>query len=108
MRYLVHIESIDSGENMAPRQVAALLEDIVIPTMKVLVEWEKMGKATGGILSGRRGAAFVIDAASNEELSDLLRGLPVWGFSEVEITPLDSAEHRIEAETATAQILKTM
>jgi muconolactone delta-isomerase len=108
MRYLVQIESIDSGENMPPRQVAALLEDIVIPTMKVLVEWEKMSKAKGGILSGRRGAAFVIDAASNEELSDLLRGLPVWGFSEVEITPLDSAEHRIQAETQAAQMMKNM
>jgi muconolactone delta-isomerase len=108
MRYLVHVESIDAGEQMPPRQVAALIEEVIIPTMKVLVEWEKMGKARGGILSGRRGAAFVIDAASNEELSDLLRALPVWGFSEVDITPLDSAEHRIEAETQTAKMLKTM
>jgi muconolactone delta-isomerase len=59
-------------------------------------------------LTGRRGAAFVVDAASNEELSDLLEQLPVWGTAEVQITPLDSFAHAAKSTAETANMLKSM
>ncbi len=108
MRYLVTIETVDSGDAPPPAEQAAFLEQAVLPTLQTAKGWEDSGKITGGILSGRRGAAFVVDAASNEELGDMLRQLPVWGTSEVDITPLESFAHVIQTTTETANQLKSM
>jgi len=50
---------------------------------------------TGGDLSGRRGMAFIMEAASNEELTKLLEGIPEWPLLKVNVTPLDSFEERL-------------
>lgn len=108
MRYLVTTESVDSGELMAPKQNAALIEDAVLPTLKLLIEWEKAGKAKCGIFTGRRGGTMIVDADSNEALNDMLQQLPVWGFSEIDVIPLDSMEHRLKFEGDIAKMLKQM
>ena len=108
MRYLVTMESVDSGEMPPPAEQAAFLEAIVIPSLQALKDWEDGGKIRGGTLSGRRGAAFVVDAASNEELGDLVQQLPVWSTAEVEITPLDSFAHVVKTAGETVNMLKAM
>ncbi len=108
MRYLVIMESVDSGDTPPPAEGAAILETIVVPSLQTLKDWEDGGKIRGGTLTGRRGAAFVVDAASNEELGDLLQQLPVWGTAEVEITPLDSFAHAAKATGETVSMLKAM
>ncbi len=108
MRYLVTTESVDSGETPPPAEQAAFLEAIVVPSLQALKDWEDGGKIRGGTLTGRRGAAFVVDAASNEELGDLLQQLPVWGTAEVEITPLDSFAHATKTAGETVNRLKSM
>lgn len=108
MRYLVIMESVDTGETPPPAEGAAFLETIVVPSLQMLKGWEDGGKIRGGTLSGRRGVAFVVDAASHEELSDLVQQLPVWGTAEVEITPLDSFEHVIKTTGETVNMLKSM
>lgn len=108
MRYLVTVETVDSGESAPPAEEAAFLEAAVIPTLQALKELEDGGTIRGGLLAGRRGAAFVVDAASNEELGDMLRRLPLWRTSEVDITPLESFEHIVKATSETANMLKSM
>ena len=108
MRYLVIMESVDSGETPPPAEGAATLETIVVPSLQTLKDWEDGGKIRGGTLTGRRGAAFVVDAASNEELGDLLQQLPVWGTAEVEITPLDSFAHVVKSTGETVNMLKAL
>ena len=108
MRYLVTIETVDSGEALPPAEQAAFLEAAVLPTLQAVKAWEDSGKITGGILGGRRGAAFIADAASHEELGDMLRQLPVWGTSEVDITPLESFAHVVKTTGETANMLKSM
>jgi muconolactone delta-isomerase len=108
MRFLVTMEHIDTGEAPAPRELAALLQNVVLPSVKALGEWEKAGKAKGGILAGRRGAAFIIDVDSHEQLSDMLRSVPMWGVSDVDIVPLESIDHRYKVDGEMAKQLKSM
>ena len=108
MRYLVIMESLDTGDTPEPSEGVAILESVVIPSLQTLKDWEDGGKIRGGVLTGRRGAAFVVDAASNEELSDLLEQLPVWGTAEVQITPLDSFAHAVKSTSETVSMLKSM
>jgi muconolactone delta-isomerase len=107
MRYLVIMESVDTGDTPPPAEGVVMLETIVAPSLQALKDWEDGGKIRG-TLTGRRGAAFVVDAASNEELGDLLQQLPVWGTAEVEITPLDSFAHAAKATGETVSMLKSM
>jgi muconolactone delta-isomerase len=108
MRYLVIMESVDSAETPPPAEGAAFLEAIVVPSLQALKEMEDGGKIRGGTLTGRRGAAFVVDAASHEELGDLLEQLPVWGTAEVQVTPLDSFAHAAKSTSEAASMLKSM
>ena len=108
MRYLVTMESVDSSDALPPAEQAAFLEAVVMPSLGALKEWEDSGKIRGGLLGARRGVAFVIDAASNEELGDMMRQLPVWGTAEVDITPLESFAHIVKATGETVNMLKSM
>jgi muconolactone delta-isomerase len=108
MRFLVTMEVIDLDPSTPPREMGAFIENAVLPSLKLLAEWEKQGKAKGGVLAGRRGQAMIVDVDSNEALGDLLRMLPMWGASEVDVTPLESFEHRLEAGAKTVQMLKQM
>jgi len=79
----------------APQQLAQYLEQIIIPSHEVLAKLEAEKKVlAGGTLAGARGVAFIMEVASNEELSRLLQTLPWWGWMKVDVTPLDSFEQR--------------
>ncbi len=108
MRFLVTMEHIDTGEAPPPREMGAFIENVVLPSVKMLGEWEKAGKAKGGILTGRRGAAFIIDVDSHEQLSDMLRSVPIWGVSDIDIVPLESNDHRYKVDGEMAKQLKSM
>ena len=56
MRYLVTMESVDSGDTPPPAEGAAILEAIVVPSLQTLKDWDDSGKIRGGTLTGRRGA----------------------------------------------------
>jgi muconolactone delta-isomerase len=108
MRFLVTMEHIDTGDAPLPRELGAFLENVVLPSLKTLGEWEKAGKAKGGILAGRRGAAFILDVDSHEQLSDMLRSVPIWGLSDIDIVPLESIDHRYKTDGETAKRLRSM
>lgn len=66
----------------------------------VIKEWEyfmrmkKRGKILGGgKLAGKRGAAAIFEAESNEELENIVTKLPLFPFfTDIEITPLVETE----------------
>jgi hypothetical protein len=89
MKYLV---SGSEGPGFAsPEEAVEILEEVVLPTFDALMKLEAQKKiAAGGLPVGDRAFVFIAEAASNEELDRLLRGLPAWGVLEWHVTPLQS------------------
>ncbi len=68
---------------------------------------EEQGKIlAGGIPISERAVAFVIEAASNEEVDQVLRNLPCWSVLDWQVTPLQSFEGRAFQERRMLQQLK--
>ncbi len=107
MRYLVIGETTGVAPNMPPQQAAQLLDTVVVPSLEMLAKWEGEGRIHGGSFAGRRGGCMIIDAASNEELADLLMTLPFWGLQDWKITPLSSNEAAAKRVREMSQRLKS-
>jgi len=96
MKYLVTMELTGTPPVASPQELVRWLEQMVIPSEEAVIKLEAEGKIlAGGDLSGRRGWAFIVEAASNEELSRLLGSIPEWPLMKVDVTPLESYEQRL-------------
>ena len=107
MRFLVIGEATGAVPNMPPQQAAQMLDTVVVPSLEMLAKWEREGRIHGGTFAGRRGGCMIIDAASNEELADLLSTLPFWGLQDWKITPLSSNESAVKRVREMSQRLKS-
>jgi muconolactone D-isomerase len=107
MKYLVTMELIGTPQIASPQERVQWLEQIVIPSEEAATKLEAEGKIlAGGDLSGRRGWAFIMEAASNEELSQLLMSIPQWTLLQVNVTPLDSISERLAQERESLKQMK--
>jgi len=77
------------------------------PSLEILAKWEREDRIHGGSFAGRRGGCMLIDAASTEELADLLMTLPFWGLQVWTITPLTSDEAAAKRFRELSQRLKS-
>jgi muconolactone delta-isomerase len=107
MRYLVIGEMTGAPSNMPPQQVAQMIDTVVLPSLEMLAKWERDGRIHGGSFVGRRGGCMIIEAASNDELADLLTSLPFWGLQDWQITPLSSNEAVAKRTREMSQRLKS-
>jgi muconolactone delta-isomerase len=105
MRYLVTAKRMESGPMVPPQQAAMIIRTAVLPTLEALAKMESEGKIRGGVVAGARDAAYVLEADSHDEATQILMGLPAWAFSQVELTPLQSFETRVEQ---TRQVLERL
>ena len=109
MLYLVSGKATAAGAPTSPQQAIELLEHLVIPSLDALAKHRAEGKIlAGGILVGARAGVFVVEAASNEEVTDLVRNLPFWGILEWKVTPLESFANRARVEREQVEQLKSM
>lgn len=108
MRYLVVGESTGVPPNVSPQQAAQMLDTVVMPSLEMLTKWEREGRIHGGSFVGRRGGCMIIEAASNDELGDLLASLPFWGLQDWKITPLSSNEAATRRVRDMSQRLKSV
>jgi len=94
MKYLV---TMKMGQTL-PENPEGLLrhaEGVVIPSHEMFMKLEREGKIlAGGDMSGRRGSAMILEAASNAEVSRILAEIPLWVGQETEVIPLESFEER--------------
>ena len=96
MQYLVTAEWIDPMGNIpsAPKDFAQVIEQAVVPSMEALAKLTAEKKIlAGGVPSGSRAVAFVVEAASNDEATELVQGVPFWIFMNWKVTPLESFQH---------------
>ncbi len=105
MKYLV-IGSEGPGFS-SPEEAVAILEGAVLPSLDGLIRLEKRRKIlAGGLPVGERALVFIVDAASNEELDQLLQDLPLWGVLSWQVTPLQSFTGRAAHERDAVKKLK--
>lgn len=93
MRYLVTMDTIDTATPSSPDQIISFMENMVIPNHEALTKLEAEKKILAvGCLVGKRANVLIVEAASNEELHQLLMSLPMFAMLEIDVTPLTSVE----------------
>jgi hypothetical protein len=105
MRYLV---TGSHGPGVAsPEEAVQVLEKGILPTFGALLKLEATKKiVAGGLPVGDRAFVFIAEAASNEELDQLLRSIPAWGVLQWQVTPLQSFAGRAAQERGVLKQLK--
>ena len=83
----------------SPEEAKEILQNVVLPSFDLLSKLEKSKKIlAGGLPVGDRAFVFIAEAASNEELDQMLRSLPMWGALDWEVTPLQTFSGRAAIE----------
>ncbi len=103
MRFLVTIDGSDMSIGRPPEQLAKVVEQMVVPSIAQLAQWEQEGRIHGGGYTAARGGVFIMDADSSEEVEDLLTSLPYWGLVKVDVKPLISTGSMLERARAMGQ-----
>jgi muconolactone delta-isomerase len=103
MRFLVTIDGSDIGVGMPPERLGQVLDQMVVPGVEKLAQWEQEGRIHGGGYTAARGGVFMIDADSSEEVDQLVTSLPHWGLVKVDVKPLISTSTMLERSRAMRQ-----
>jgi muconolactone delta-isomerase len=103
MRFLVTIEASDPPVGMPPEQLGQVLDQMIIPGLEKLAQWEQEGRVHGGGYTAGRGGVFIVDADSSEEVDQLVTSLPHWALLKVDVKPLVSASASVERVRAIRQ-----
>jgi muconolactone delta-isomerase len=107
MKYLVTMKVVETKLPTSPQGMVQHLEQQVIPSHQACVKLEAEKKIlAGGSQVGRRAEVFIVEMASNEELDQLLRSLPLWPMWEVDVIPLQSYEEVLSKERQLLECLK--
>jgi len=102
MRFLVTLDG--SGvAGLPPDRLVQLLDQMIVPGVEKLVQWEQEEKIHGGAYTAGRGGVFIVDADSIEEVDQLVTSLPHWGLLKVDVTPLIPASSLLERARAVRQ-----
>ena len=96
LKFLVIGRGVDYGGPFDPADFAMLSENIILPSIQMLKDWEDKKKAIGGLFAGQRAGVILIEATSGEELSIMLQSLPFWGTNTWEIVPLQTFQSGTE------------
>jgi muconolactone delta-isomerase len=106
MRFLVTLDGSDIGVGMPPERLGQVVEQMVVPSIEQLSQWEQEGRIYGGGYTAARGGVFIMEADSSEEVEQLLTSLPYWGLVKVEVKPLISTSSMLERSRAISQRLQ--
>ncbi len=93
MLYLVTTDSASIAQ-IPPQQLSQIIEQQVIPSLEALNKLLAEKKIlAGGAVAGQRAHTFIVEAATNDEVTELVQSLPLWPYHNWNVTPLESWEH---------------
>jgi Muconolactone delta-isomerase len=103
--YLVEFETTPTGTTTSRAQQIERIDKLIIPTLESL---GKDGKVrAGGITVDTHAGVFVVEAKSEDEVTELLRALPAQSIMQWKVTQLETFAHRADIERKTVQGLRT-
>lgn len=97
-RYLVTGEFIDGLAPTTPEAFKPFYDRTIAPSLQMLAKWESDGKIRGGILVAERKGTFIVDAASNAAVDQMIQSLPFWNFLKWTVTPLVPFDVRLSQD----------
>jgi muconolactone delta-isomerase len=106
MLFLVTAEYTEPGPLLSPEQVVSMVENLLIPRLEMLAQWEQEGKCTGGVFAGERAESSLLEANSAEEVGQLLSSLPFWALLKWQVRPLQSTSSAADRERRVVNQLK--
>jgi muconolactone delta-isomerase len=70
-------------------RLAHIVREAILPSVEALIPLKAQGRlVTGGYLVGERSMMFVFEADSEEEVREVLEGLPLLGVVTAELRPM--------------------
>jgi muconolactone delta-isomerase len=70
-------------------RLAHIVREAILPSVEALIPLRAQGRlVTGGYLVGERSMVFVFEADSEEEVREVLEGLPLSGVVTAEVRPM--------------------
>lgn len=101
MQFLVTMEFVEPGPLFAPQQLGQMVAETILPSFEALVAMQASGKVVaGGVLAGTRSASFIVEATDNDELDQMLEGLPFWAVMKTSVAPLQPFAKRAANDRA--------
>ena len=97
-RFLVIGEYVEPGPAFTAQQTVMMIEQLITPSLEMLAKWEEEGRVKGGLVAGEREGAFIMEAASSEEIGGMLRSLPFWGLLKWQVKPLQTLRSAMEQD----------
>jgi hypothetical protein len=74
---------------LSVEQLANIVREAILPTVEPLIPPRAQARlVTGGYLVGERSMVFVFEADSEEEVREVLEGLPLEGVATPEVKPM--------------------
>ncbi len=109
MQYLVTMEYVEPGPLFSAQNLGQMVEQTILPSFDLLAGLQAEGKVlAGGVPAGSRTAVFIVEAASHDELDQLVEGIPWWGLMKTTVAPLQDFAKRAANDRALLERIKSM
>ncbi|MCG3161392.1 MAG: hypothetical protein JMDDDDMK_02566 [Acidobacteria bacterium] len=107
MQYLVTMEYVEPGPLFPAQALGQMVEQTILPSFDLLAGLQAQGKIlAGGIPAGSRTAVFIVEAASHDELDQIVEGIPWWGLMKTTVAPLQDFAKRAANDRALLERIK--
>jgi muconolactone delta-isomerase len=92
-QYMVKMDISRADPLLPIDQLVGVIREAVLPSVETLIALKARGKiVTGGYPIGQGAIVFIVEADSENELYEILKGLPLSEVAETNVTPLQSFE----------------
>jgi muconolactone delta-isomerase len=92
-QYLVRMDITRADPLLPVERLVGVIREAVLPSVESLIALKTQGKVvTGGYPIGQGAIVFIVETDSEEELHEILEGLPLSEVAEAKVTPLRTFE----------------